>query len=127
MDMHTLDYLPQAQPKHNFDKSSRLLNPAEFKYVFDLPLAKVHSSSFIVFVKNNTKCKPRLGLAITKRKIKSAVQRNRIKRCTRVAFINKAIGAFDLVLIVKKTPDFDMLFAELDSLFEQIKRRFPAQ
>lgn len=70
-------------------KRARLLKAAEFNRVFD---KSVRSSDryFTVLARPNTLTHPRLGLAISKRKAKLAVQRNRLKRIVREYFRQNA-------------------------------------
>lgn len=107
-----------------FTKNSRLLKPADFKAVFDAPIKKIHGDRCIVFVKKNQQDAPRLGLAITKKKVKQAVLRNKIKRVTREVFrLNQhELAGVDLVLIVKigLTKDFE-IYDEVAKMFEKIK------
>lgn len=106
-----------------FDKSKRLLNADAFKSVFDCPIKKIHSTHFLLFVAKSSQNKPRLGLAITKKKIKKACDRNRIKRYSREHFrlYQHYLPFVDCVLIVKKTPkkDYDNkhLSQEIKELF----------
>lgn len=113
---------------YSFTKNHRLLQAAEFKAVFDAPIKKIHSKHCIVFVKPNQRNTPRLGLAITKKKVKQAVLRNKIKRCTKEVFrLNQHhIDNVDLVLIVKisLTKEVD-IFAEVTEIFEKIKTLYP--
>lgn len=68
-----------------FGKSLRLLNNAAFKRVFSR--SKRSSDSFFTVRANFAdQPEPRLGLAISKRHARLAVQRNRIKRCVREVF-----------------------------------------
>ncbi|MEL6869662.1 MAG: ribonuclease P protein component [Pseudomonadota bacterium] len=72
-----------------FGKQRRLLNNAAFKRVF----ARSQRSSDALFtVRANYAQQPqaRLGLAISKRHARHAVQRNRIKRCVREVFRQQA-------------------------------------
>ncbi|OOR88161.1 ribonuclease P protein component [Moraxella caviae] len=113
---------------YHFGKSQRLLKPDEFRQVFDAPLKKVHGEHLLVFVQKNNTSHARLGLAITKKKLKRAVDRNYIKRITREAFRHASVemGAVDVVLIIKKnyTKDWDM-YAEIVKIFEKIKNSYP--
>ena len=73
--------MPQAcLPKH-----AKLLKAADFNYVFDKP---VRSSDryFTVLVRPNNLPQSRLGTAFTKKRVKLAVARNRLKRVTRESF-----------------------------------------
>lgn len=108
-----------------FSKNSRLLTPQDYKAVFNTPVKKVHSEHFIVFVAQGSGDQARLGLAITKKKIKQAVERNRIKRTTREVFRQRQcqLGSLDMVLIVKnsfiKNYDFRN---EIINIFEKIEK-----
>ncbi len=66
-------------------KHAKLLKAVEFDRVFDKP---VRSSDryFTVLARPNEQQHPRLGLAISKRKVRLAVNRNRLKRLTRESF-----------------------------------------
>lgn len=111
-----------------FCKQQRLLKPAEFKRVFDNPIKKIHSQHLIAFVQTGEH-QPRLGLAITKKKLKLAVMRNQLKRLTREHFRLNAhkLGAVDVVLIVKmgyaKGADLN---TELDEIFAKLTMLYPA-
>lgn len=68
-----------------FTRQQRLTRPAEFKHVFAKP-CKVSSREALILSRPNSLDRGRLGLAIAKRQIKTAVQRNRIKRFARESF-----------------------------------------
>ena len=74
-----------ATPTANFTKEQRLLTPAAFREVFDAPERKIHQSHLMAFVRPSACEKPRIGMAITKRKVPTAVARNLIKRHIREA------------------------------------------
>lgn len=68
-----------------FDKRARLLKADEFTQVF----RKAHRSRdqyFTVLAKSKTVGQAKLGLAISKKKVKKAVSRNRLKRIIRESF-----------------------------------------
>lgn len=95
--------LPDPSPSLTFAKDKRLLTPNDFKAVFDTPIKKIHSTHFLLFVANTGQAHARLGLAITKKKLKKAVDRNLVKRHTREIFrLNQHnLPPLDCVLIVK--------------------------
>lgn len=66
-------------------KQAKLLKAAEFKNVFD---KAVRSSDryFTVLARPNALSHARLGMAFTKKRVKLAVARNRLKRITRESF-----------------------------------------
>ena len=90
-----------------FTKTQRLLTPAAFRYVFDAPERKLHQAHLMAFIRSNELAYARVGMAITKRKVPTAVARNRIKRHIREQFRQQAeqLRAFDIVFIVKKSID----------------------
>ncbi len=88
-----------------FTKEQRLLTPTAFREVFDAPERKLHQSHLMAFVRTNTYEQPRVGMAITKRKVPTAVSRNLIKRQIREQFRLKSsiLENKDIVFIVKKS------------------------
>ncbi|MBH0094839.1 ribonuclease P protein component [Psychrobacter sp. NZS113] len=115
-----------ATPAANFTKEQRLLTPAAFREVFDAPERKIHQSHLMAFIRTNTHDKPRVGMAITKRKVPTAVARNLIKRQIREQFRSKAfkIENKDIVFIVKKSiKDIDRkeLKNQINNIFKKIE------
>lgn len=86
--------------KEGFPRQLRLLKPAEFKRVFDEPCC-LGSQYLTLLARKNELGHPRLGLAISKKHIKTAVGRNRIKRRIRENFRlhQQAIGDLDIVVL----------------------------
>ncbi len=82
----------------------RLLEPEEFKRVF----TKAERSSdkyFTVLARENQYSHPRLGLAIAKKNIKRAVDRNKIKRSARESFRLQQSNIISLDIIVMARRD----------------------
>lgn len=104
----------------SFPKSHRLLTPSQFRGVFDNPKKKLHASHIMAFIQPNELQHPRLGLAITKKKVPTAVARNRLKRLVRENFRQQSINMthIDIVFIVKRP------ITELtnDALVQQIQQ-----
>ncbi|MBR1375461.1 MAG: ribonuclease P protein component [Cardiobacteriaceae bacterium] len=92
--------------KKSFPKTSRLLKRAEFQAVFNNPQKKSSDRYFTVLalIYLSESPKLRLGLAIAKKKIHLAVDRNRIKRISRESFrkidFNYAKKSSDAALII---------------------------
>lgn len=115
----------------SFTKAERLLHSNEFKRVFDNPIKKIHSEHLLLFIQTGVpeQTQARLGLAITKKKVKLAVMRNRLKRLSREIFRHTAptLGSVDVVLIVKKSyAKKTDLNDELTQIFEKLAILFPA-
>ncbi|QKT03624.1 ribonuclease P protein component [Ectothiorhodospiraceae bacterium 2226] len=68
-----------------FGRCRRLLNPAEYRRVFEAPCRRSRDG-LTVLARPNGLDRARLGLAVSKRQLKHAVARNRIKRLARESF-----------------------------------------
>ena len=107
-----------------FKSHARLLKPAEFSRVFKQ--AKRSSDGMLtILAASNDKGQPRLGLAISKKNAKRAVDRNRIKRIIRESFrLNQArLPAADLVVMAKpqtKSATNSELFASLQHHWDRL-------
>ena len=117
-----------ATPTYRFTKEQRLLTPAAFREVFDAPERKLHQGHLMAFVRTNTHDQPRVGMAITKRKVPTAVARNLIKRQIREQFRVKAIGLEnkDIVFIIKnsiKDITNKELKNEIKNIFKKIEKK----
>lgn len=115
-------------PTSCFTKEQRLLTPAAFREVFDAPDRKLHQSHLMAFVRNNTHDQPRIGMAITKRKVPTAVARNLIKRQIRENFRVQAfkLENKDIVFIVKKSIEGlnnKELKNQINSIFKKIEKK----
>lgn len=114
----------------NFGRELRLLTPSQFDNVFQHPF-RVASPLFTILAKPNQLAHPRLGLTIAKKRVKLAVQRNRIKRCVRDSFRlhQHQLPGVDLVLMVKgdisNTPNSELL-KQLERLWSKIARQYIA-
>ena len=117
-----------ASTDARFTKEQRLLTPAAFREVFDAPERKLHQSHLMAFVRTNTHEQPRVGMAITKRKVPTAVARNLIKRQIREQFRVKAFNLEnkDIVFIVKnsiKGLSKIELKNEINNIFKKVEKK----
>ena len=89
-----------------FSRDDRLTRPAEFERVFKDPV-KTTSRYFTVLASPNDSEHARLGLAIAKKNIRFAVQRNRIKRTVRESFrhCKSDLGELDIVVLARRGAD----------------------
>ncbi|WP_199506977.1 MULTISPECIES: ribonuclease P protein component [unclassified Psychrobacter] len=111
---------------NRFLKSQRLLTPKAFKTVFDAPERKLHQTHLMAFVRDNEAEHARLGMAITKRKVPTAVMRNTLKRHIRESFRkkNSLLKNKDIVFIVKKPIDSlskKEINLEINNILKKIK------
>ena len=124
----TMSNTVSASTNARFTKEQRLLTPAAFREVFDAPERKLHQSHLMAFVRTNTHEQPRVGMAITKRKVPTAVSRNLIKRQIREQFRVKAsiLENKDIVFIVKNSVKGISkleLKNEINNIFKKIEKK----
>lgn len=107
-----------------FGREKRLLNPAQFKAVFDSPSGKVPGRSVLLLARRNDLDHPRLGLVIGKKSVKLSVERNRLKRQIRESFRchQQELSGWDLVVVARKGLG-DQDNAELAQLCAKLWRR----
>lgn len=92
-----------AEIGYGFPARLRLRKPADYKKVFANPL-KFSDKYFTLLVVGNEFGYARLGLAIAKKNIRRAVDRNLLKRAARESFRmhQHQLGGFDIVVLAKK-------------------------
>ena len=88
--------------KLNFSRELRLLTPAQFKYVFQAPL-RASTPEITILARQNQLDYPRLGLAIPKKHLKRAHDRNHVKRLCREHFrlMQNELPNYDFVVVAK--------------------------
>jgi len=108
---------------YEFNRESRLLTPGQFQAVFSKPV-RYGSSHITILITPNTCHNNRLGLAIAKKRIKLAVNRNRIKRQIRESFrLNQhKLPHIDMVVMVKSGTD-KLENKEINRQLEKIWRK----
>jgi len=104
-----------------FSRQFRLITKADYKRVFN----KAHKTSdryFVVLWRPGTFDNPRLGLAISKKHLKRAVDRNRIKRLIRESFRKRraAMPAVDIVVLAGR----QIIKAEGNEITDSLEKRW---
>lgn len=84
-----------------FKKTQRLLKKNDYDHVFE-EAKKIVSTEFIVLYRENNLGYPRLGLALSKKMIAKAHDRNRIKRVLRESFRQTRLPAVDLIFLARQ-------------------------
>lgn len=112
---------------NSFPRELRLLTPSQFSRIFDHPVKAV-SDHFTLLAKINDTDHPRLGLTIAKKKEKTAVGRNRIKRIIRESFrLNQHnLPNIDIVVLARDKvgeADNQQLHKQLNKLWKKIAQR----
>ncbi|XBC44389.1 MAG: ribonuclease P protein component [Buchnera aphidicola (Schlechtendalia peitan)] len=84
-----------------FKKRVRLLNSAHFKYVFN-KFNKIYCKELIILERTNKLTFSRLGICISKKKIRHACKRNHIKRIIRESFrlIQNQLINSDFIVVI---------------------------
>ena len=91
-----------VQISNKFTKSDRLLNARQYKFVFDQAI-RSSDQYFTVLARVNETGHARLGLAITKKKIRLAVGRNQVKRIVRESFrLQDDLPSVDIIVLAGK-------------------------
>lgn len=102
-----------------FPRELRLLTPNHFTFVFQQP-QRVGTLQVTILGRLNTLGRPRVGLAVSKKYVRRAHARNRIKRLTRESFRlhQYALPAMDFVVIAKK----NMVDLDNHTLMEMLEK-----
>ena len=87
----------------SFPPVLRLRTSGQYQAVYQ-EKKKWVTANLIFYIKNNTLSHPRLGLGVSKRIVRRAVDRNRIKRINRehFRFRQEKLVGLDIVVVTKK-------------------------
>ena len=83
-----------------FDKTRRLLKKSDYDNVFQ-EAKKLVTSEFIILYRENSVGHARLGLALSKKIIARAHDRNRVKRLLRETFRTRSLPPVDIVVLAR--------------------------
>lgn len=112
-------------PDAGFSPDQRLHKPAEFGRVFAEP-ARSSDRFFTVLARPSGRSAARLGLTVSRRVAKRAVDRNKLKRVARESFRQQlALPQWDFVVLARAGADRAerrVLRASLDRHFEQLTK-----
>lgn len=109
-------------PDKRFSPDQRLHAAAEFGRVFAEP-ARSSDRFFTVLARPSGRAFARLGLTVSRRAAKRAVDRNKLKRLARESFRHHALPPWDFVVLARAGADRAArgeLRASLDRHFEQL-------
>lgn len=114
-------------PSCPFKQSQRLRKAVDFQQVFAKPTKSV-DRYFTILARPSVETHARLGLAISKKRIRLAVVRNRIKRIVRESFRLRQhrLKGLDFVVLARAdapTADNAVLFHSLTQHWQRIVKR----
>ncbi len=95
----TLDISALPERKAGFARCDRLLTPQEYSWVFQQPV-KSADGYFTVLGRRRGGGPSRLGLVVSKKNVKRAVDRNRIKRVIRESFRHNRLALDEMDIVV---------------------------
>jgi ribonuclease P protein component len=102
----------------------RLNTPQDFKKCF-LSRKTIKNAAFTLHYANNDGQLARLGINIAKKKVRKAVDRNKIKRAVREAFRKGDFKGIDIVFILKNEKFYDQTkcFAMINEVFNDLMKK----
>lgn len=114
-------------PQQGFPRQLRLLNAGDFSHVFEQADLKVHGKGMMALVRLNTRGHPRLGLVVSKKNVKRAVDRNRFKRLVResIRLRQDHLPSVDIVVLARRGVqdiDNDTLHRQLHGMWKRLQR-----
>jgi ribonuclease P protein component len=119
-----------ASGPSGFSPAQRLHKPSEFGRVFAEP-ARSSDQFFTVLGRSSGHTVPRLGLTVSRRVAKRAVDRNRLKRVSREAFrLHEGLPTWDYVVLARAAAvgaDNATLRASLERHFSRLTKSAQAR
>jgi len=115
-----------SRKNSGFSKTDRLVKAADYQRVFDFP-QRFYDGCFAVLARENNSDTARLGLALSKKHLQTAVRRNHIKRLVRESFRKnkQSLRGRDIVVLSRKQvsgKSDDLLRHSLASHWKKIGR-----
>ncbi|MDN3555954.1 ribonuclease P protein component [Halomonas maura] len=111
----------------DFPRRLRLLNAGDYRRVFDTAAFKVHGKGLMALATPNSLGYPRLGLIFSKKNVRRAVDRNRLKRLAResIRLRQHRLPAVDIVLLARRgVQDLDnaTVHRQLHGMWRRLER-----
>jgi ribonuclease P protein component len=107
---------------NRFCKAQRLLKKSDYDILFK-QAKRLVTPEFIILHHKNTLGYARLGLALSKKVIAKAHNRNRIKRLLREAFRTARLPAIDMIFLARNNVgnvENKTLFAKLSAIWDKL-------
>lgn len=114
-------------PAGTFTKQDRLLKPRDYSGVFSQVTVRVPHRHFLILATPNDLGHARIGLIFSKKNLRLAVQRNRIKRLVRETFRQQHdLPAMDIVVLGRQgLADLEnpAIHRILNELWQRLRRK----
>ncbi|WP_082140477.1 ribonuclease P protein component [Halomonas sp. PR-M31] len=87
-----------------FPRALRLLTASDYRYVFSGAEYKIHGKGLLALASHNSLGHVRIGLVFSKKNVRRAVDRNRLKRFVResVRLQQQRLPSVDVVLLARR-------------------------
>ncbi|MFG6138966.1 ribonuclease P protein component [Halomonas sp. B23F22_10] len=110
-----------------FPRQLRLLTAGDYRRVFDSAAFKVHGKGLMALASPNDLGHPRLGLIFSKKNVRRAVDRNRLKRIARdsIRLRQHRLPPVDIVLLARRgVQDLDnaTVHRQLHGMWKRLER-----
>ena len=117
-----------AVERMRFRPNQRLISATDYQQVFKAPDLKAGQQEVLLLARRNDLSHHRLGLAVAKKHIRTAVKRNQLKRLAREAFRTLKTDKQGLDIVVLSRPgaakaDRAHLRRALDRQFQRLESR----
>lgn len=110
-----------------FPRRLRLLTADEYRHVFDHAVFKIHGKGLLALARPNTLGHPRIGLVFSKKNVRRAVDRNRLKRLVResIRLQQHRLPAVDIVVLSRRgvhEQDNDTVQRQLNGMWRRLDK-----
>lgn len=110
-----------------FPRRLRLLSAKEYRHVFDHAAFKIHGKGLLALASRNGLDHPRVGLVFSKKNVRRAVDRNRLKRLVResIRLQQQRLPAVDIVILSRRGVhelDNDTLHRQLHGMWRRLEK-----
>ena len=115
-----------------FPRQLRLLTAEEYRRVFDHGTLKIHGKGLLALAKGNSLGHPRVGMVFSKKNVRRAVDRNRLKRLVRESIRLKQhrLPAVDIVILARRGAnelENAALHRQLHGMWRRLEKDFRKQ
>ncbi|MFY0663586.1 MAG: ribonuclease P protein component [Natronospirillum sp.] len=125
--------MSEVTASYGFPRTRRLLTPGDYRQVFDNVVVKAGTAEIFLLARSASDQEgPRVGFIISRKNVRRAVARNRIKRVVREHFrhLPADYPKLDIIVMARKGADklpAQSLHDAVQYLFRKLNKRFIGQ